>query len=146
MKSFFQFVAAIKTMASLAFAAGIMLVTVAFMILGRDVISIGIVWQAIFLALIFGILQLLAFSDKTFPRMRTFGRMLFLSISLLVILAIFALVFKWFPANSIVNWLIFIGAYAAVFTVAAVALRIVFRVGELKYDELLAAYKTRQNN
>jgi len=72
--------------------------------------------------------------------------MSFLSISLLVILAIFALVFKWFPANSIVNWLIFIGAYAAVFTVAAVALRIVFRVGELKYDELLAAYKTRQNN
>ena len=133
-------------MASLAFAAGIMLVTVAFMILGRDVISISIVWQAIFLALIFGVLQFLAFSDKTFPRMRTFGRMSFLSISLLVMLAIFALVFKWFPANSILNWLIFIGAYAAFFTVAAVALRIVFRVGELKYDELLTAYKTRQNN
>lgn len=146
MKKFMQLVAAVKTSASFAFTGGIMLVTVASMFLGRDAVSVGLIWQAIFLSLIFGALQFIAFSDRAFPRMGTPGRLLFLGASMLAVLAVFALVFRWFPLGNMINWLIFAGLYIAVFAVASIALRIVFRVGELKYNELLAAYKSRQDS
>lgn len=143
MKKFIQLIAAVKTVASLAFTAGIMLVTVGAMFLGKDTIPLGLIWQAVFLALIFGGLQLLAFSDNAFARAGTPGRMAFLGVSMLAVLALFALAFKWFPAGSITNWLIFIGLYAAVFAIATIVLRLVFRMGGLKYDEMLSAYKSR---
>ncbi|MFV0401605.1 MAG: hypothetical protein ACK5LX_13455 [Oscillospiraceae bacterium] len=146
MKKFMQLVAAVKTPASFAFTGGIMLLTVASMFLGKDAVSVGLIWQAIFLALIFGVLQFIAFSDRAFPRMGTPGRMFFLGVSMLAVLAVFALVFRWFPLGSVVNWLVFAGLYIAVFAIASIALRIVFRVGELKYNELLAAYKSRQGS
>ncbi len=146
MKKFIQFVAAIKTMASFAFTGGMMLVTVAAMLFGKDAIPVGIVWQVVFLSLIYGALQFLAFSDSVFPRMRTVGRMAFLGASMLAALVAFALAFRWFPAGNPLNWLAFIGLYAAVFAVAAVALRIVFRLGGIRYDELLGAYKARQQH
>ena len=144
MKKFIQLVAAIKAAASLAFTAGIMLITVGAMLLGQNAIPTSIIWQAVFLALIFGTLQFLAFTDHVFPRMGTAGRMAFLCLSMLAVLALFALVFRWFPAGHIASWAIFLGLYAAVFAIATIALRIVFRVGELTYNDSLAAYKTKR--
>lgn len=145
MKRFIQLIAAIKSIASLAFTAGIMIVIVAAMIFGKDAISIAIIWQVIFLALIFGAVQFLAFSENAFPRMGTHGRMAFLCVSMLGVLAVFAIVFRWFPAGSVVNWLIFVCIYGALFAIATIVLRIVFRIGGLKYTEMLTAYKTRHN-
>lgn len=146
MKKIIQLIAAIKSVAAFAFTAGIMLITVATMIVGEDSISISIIWQVTFLALIFGALQLLAFSETVFRQMNTRGRMTFLCISMFVVLALFALAFRWFPAESIINWLIFIGLYGGGFAIAVTALRIVFHIGGLKYDELLMTYKSRNNN
>lgn len=146
MKKFMQLIAAIKSIAALAFTGGIMLVTVASMLLGKEFVSVGIIWQTIFLALIYGVLQYIAFSENVFARMRTPGRMTILSLSMLIALAAFAIVFQWFPIGNIINWLIFLGIYCVVFVVATIALRIVFHVGELKYNNLLAAYKARQEH
>ena len=146
MKKFIPFVAAIKTTASFAFAGGMMLVTVASMLSGKITIPAGIIWQVVFLSLIYGTLQFLAFSDSVFPHMRTAGRMAFLGASMLAVLAAFALAFRWFPAGNPLNWLVFICLYAAGFAAAAVALRIVFRLGGIRYDELLGAYKARQRH
>lgn len=143
MKKFIQLIAAIKSAASLAFTAGVMIITVGATLLGKEALPVGIMWQAVFLALIFGTLQFLAFSDRVFTRMDTPGRMILLCASTLAVLIAFAFVFQWFPTSNIVNWLIFIGLYAVLFAVATIVLQIVFRVGGLKYNEMLAAYKTR---
>lgn len=146
MKRFLQLVAAIKTMAAFAFTGGVMLVTVLSMVLGKESIPIRFVWQMIFLALIYGCLQLLAFSENTFRRINTPGRMAFLGISMLAVLIVFALIFQWFPAQNLTNWLVFVGLYIAVFFITVIALRTVFRLGGMKYNELLIAYKVRREN
>ena len=137
---------AIKTIAALAFTGGVMLVTVASMFLGEGSIPVGYIWQMIFLALIYSGLQLFAFSENTLGRMRTPGRMAFLGVSMMAVFAVFALIFGWFPAQSLMNWLIFIGVYAAIFFIALFTLRTVFRLGGMKYNDLLTAYKARHQS
>jgi len=143
MKRAIQLIAAIKTVAMFAFTGGVMLIVFASMFLGRDSISIGHIWQIILLSLIYGSLQFIAFSDNILENMNTTGRMALLGLSMMAVLAAFALIFEWFPAQSPVNWLIFAGLYAIVFFVAVLAFRLVFRLGGMKYNELLIAYKAR---
>ncbi|MDL2232523.1 hypothetical protein LJC63_02945 [Ruminococcaceae bacterium OttesenSCG-928-L11] len=146
MKRFMQYVAAIKTVTAFAFTGAIMLLTVAAMFLGKDAISIGIIWQTVFLALIFGTAQFVCFSENIFTKLRTPGRLTILSVVTLAALSIFAAVFKWFDIGNAINWLVFAGVYAVIFLIATTALRMVFRVGELRYNELLVAYKSRQTD
>jgi len=146
MKRTIQIIAAIKTIAMFAFTGGIMLSVFASMLLGRDSISISSIWQIIFLSLIYGSLQLAAFSENTLGRMRTTGRMTLLGLSMLAILSAFALIFEWFPVQIPANWLIFAGLYVVVFFGAVLAFRIVFRLGGIKYNELLIAYNARHEN
>ena len=143
MKKLMQLVAAVKAVASLAFTALIMVATVASMIFGKDSIPIGYIWQAIFLALIYGIIQLVAFSENYFKQMKTLGRMAILGVSMFVALAVFAIIFQWFPMQKLVYWLIFAGLYSTVFLVAVFTLRTVFRLSGIKYNQMLAAYKAR---
>ena len=146
MKRTIQIIAAIKTIAMFAFTGGIMLSVFASMLLGRDSISLSSIWQIIFLSLIYGSLQLAAFSETMLGRMRTTGRMTLLGLSMLAILSAFALIFEWFPVQIPANWLIFAGLYVVVFFGAALAFRIVFRLGGIKYNELLIAYNARHEN
>ncbi|MDL2232752.1 hypothetical protein LJC63_04130 [Ruminococcaceae bacterium OttesenSCG-928-L11] len=146
MKRFFQLIMAIKTTAAFAFTGGIMLLTVGTMLYGRDSISVSLIWQIIFLALIFGCLQFVTFSENTLGRMGTPGRMTVLGVSMLMVLAVFALIFRWFPMQSLVNWLVFIGLYVVAFLIATLALHTVFRLGGMKYNELLVAYKARRES
>ncbi len=146
MKRFLQFIMAIKTTAALAFTAEVMLVTVVSMIIGRDGIPVSYIWQMIFLALTFSKIQYFVFSENTLGDMKTTGRMALLEGAMLAVLAVFAFAFRWFPAERVTNWLIFIGVYAALFHIAAFALRIVFRLGGMKYNELLIAYNARRES
>ena len=141
MKKFLQSVGAIKTTAAFAFTGLVMFATVASMFLGRDSISIGYIWQMIFLSLIFGCLHLHAFSEHLAKKTNMPGRMAVLGLPMFLALSAFAHFFQWFPTNSPVNWLIFIGLYAGVFIIATFALRTAFRVSGIKYNQMLAVYK-----
>ena len=146
MKKFLQFVMAIKTTACLAFTAEVMLITVASMIFGRGSIPISYIWQMIFLALTFSKLQYFVFSENTLGDMKTTGRMAVLEGAMLAVLSAFAFAFQWFPADSVINWLIFVVVYAVIFHIAAFALRVVFRLGGMKYNEMLNAYNARSES
>ena len=141
MKKFLWSVAAIKTIAAFALSGMTMFLTVSSMFLGRDSISIGSIWQMISLSLIFGCLHLLAFSEHLSKKMSMPGRMAVLGLPMLLALSAFAYFFGWFPANSLANWLIFIGGYAGVFMIATFAMRTAFRVSGIKYNQMLAVYK-----
>ena len=141
MKNSMQIIAAVKAVASLAFTALIMMITVASMIFSRDSIPLSYIWQAIFLSLIYGCFQLIAFSENYFKQMKTFGRMTILGVSMFMALTGFAITFQWFPMQKLMNWLVFLGLYIAVFFIALFALRTVFRLSGIKYNQMLAAYK-----
>jgi hypothetical protein len=141
MKKFLQFVAAVKTIAAFAFTAQSMLVTVVSMLWGDTVIPIGYIWQMIFLSLIFACLHIHAFSEHESQKLNGAGRLAVLGVPMLLALLAFAYFFNWFPAGNLVNWLIFIGIYAAVFFIAIFAFRIAFRVSGMKYNEMLRLYK-----
>ena len=146
MKKAIRIIAAIKTVAMFAFTGAVMLTVFVSMFLGRDSISISYIWQIIFLSLIYGSLQLLAFSESTLGSIGTTGRMTLLGLSMLVVLAAFALIYRWFPVQNPVNWLIFAGLYAAIYFIAVLAFRFAFKLGGIKYTELLIAYKARHEN
>ena len=65
MKKFMQTIAAVKTVAALAFTAQIMLATVVSMLFSRDGIPVRCIWQMIFLALIYGCLRPIMRTMKT---------------------------------------------------------------------------------
>jgi len=146
MKKLMQLIAAIKAIASLAFAALIMAVTVVSMLYGRDSVPISYIWQAIFLALIYGCVQFIAFSESCFTRMRSIGRLAILALSMFTALAVFAVMFRWFHIHSLMNWLVFAGLYVVVFAVATFTLRTVFRLSGIKYNQMLAAYNGSHDN
>jgi len=146
MKRAIQVIAAIKTISMFASTGAMMLTVFVSMFMGRDSIPISFIWQIIFLSLIYGSLQFIAFSENTLGSMSTTGRMALLGVLMLVALAAFALIFGWFPAQNPANWLIFAGLYAAIFFIAILVFRIVFKLGGMKYNELLIAYKTRHEN
>ena len=144
MKKFLQYIAAVKAVAALAFAAQAMLVTVVAMFLGWGSIPISYIWQMIGLALLYGCLQHIAFVDHEGKHRRTAGRLVFLGCSMFIALVGFALVFQWFPAQSPIHWLAFAGLYALAFLTAVFTLRLVFRLGGIRYDQMLAAYKANR--
>ena len=144
MKRFMQFIAAIKSVAALAFTALIMLATVLSMLFGRDGIPISYIWQMIFISLIYSCIQFAVFSESYFMKMKTTGRTTILGVSMLLVLSVFAIAFQWFPVQDPMNWVIFVGSCAAVFVIAVVALRTVFRLGGIKYDQMLAVYKANR--
>ncbi|MCL2047077.1 MAG: hypothetical protein FWG88_11940 [Oscillospiraceae bacterium] len=141
MKKFLQTIAALKAVAALAFTAQIMVVTVATMLLRKNSIPISYIWQMVFLALIFSAVQILAFSENRFEKTKTSARLTFLGLTMLFILACFAIAFKWFPLQNPVNWIAFTGSYIAVFFVSLFTLRIVFRLGGIEYTQMLNVYK-----
>ena len=141
MKKSFQFIVAVKAVASLAFTAQVMLATVVSMFFGRESIPVSALWQMLFLALFYSCSQFFIFSENLPFQIKTYGRIALLGLSMFTVLTIFAIVFKWFPVQNLQNWLIFIGLYAAVFLIALSALLTVFRVSGIKYNQMLAAYK-----
>jgi len=146
MKKVIQIITAIKTIAMFASTGGLMLSVFVSMFLGRDSIPISHIWQIVFLSLIYGSLQFITFSENALRSMSTFGRMALLGLSMLAVLAAFALIFGWFPAQNPLNWLIFAGLYSAVFFIAVLVFRLAFRLGGMRYNELLIAYKARHES
>ena len=146
MKKVIQLIAAIKMVGMFAFTGGVMLTLFASMFLGRDSIYISHIWQIIVLSLIYGSLHFIAFSESMPWNITTTGRMALLGVSMLAALAAFAFIFGWFPAQNPINWLIFAGLYAVIYFTAILVFRLVFRLGGMKYNELLIAYKARHES
>jgi hypothetical protein len=146
MKKFLWTVIAIKAPAAFMFTGAVMWITVMKTFFGEETIPVDFVWQLIFLALIFGTLHLLAFSENTLGRTGTPGRIAFLGLTMLAVLVVFAFAFRWLGENSAVSWPVFIGAYVLLFLAVTGVERIIFRLGGKKYHDMLTTYKARQED
>ena len=146
MEKLVRFSAALKAIASLAFTGQVMFVTVISMFMGKDVIPVGYIWQMVALSLIFSLLHLHAFSEHETKKLGKSARLAILGVPMLLALSAFAYFFNWFPIDDVINWLMFIGLYVGIFLIASFAFHIAFRLGGIKYNELLASYKSKQEN
>ncbi len=94
--------------------------------------------------LLIALLNDLFLSDKIFKNMIFILRMILMMLSIVMVMAIFIIKFKWFPADFVPGWIGFIAAFSICFLASVVVSVIKTKVDNKKYNELLERYKEKQ--
>ena len=142
MKKLFEVSVAIKSVAAMVLAGQLFLFVIIGSFFGLSSMDFSFIWQAIAIAAITAILQYVAFTEDVIKKMRYPLRLLVFSIPLYAILAAFAVIFRWFPAN-IYAWLTFTLIFLVIFGVMNAAFEIYTRVTGKKLNESLNAYNRK---
>ena len=144
MKNFLEGVLAWKTAAALMFSASVVICIVLLLFLGEAVIPIPVLISLLLVSAGGTFLQMLAFTDRIIKKMRYAARMLLFAIPFLALLAANAYLFRWFPLDGALYWLLFVGIFLVTFIGGTVAFEIYFRVMGKKYDGLLGEYREQK--
>jgi hypothetical protein len=143
MKKLLELLIVVKNFAAMAFAGIIMLFVVAGYFFGLSSIGFSYVWQAVFIALISGILYFVAFSDHVIKNKSYPVRLMLFAVPLYLAAGAFAVFFKWFPAG-LGYWAIFTLAFAVGFGALAGAYYVYSKITGVKYNQMLAVYLSKQ--
>jgi hypothetical protein len=110
---------------------------------------LGLTYNAVLqiagLSIIIAVISTFLFSEQFFYRMRFFWRINLFLLMIMIVVSLFAVIFKWFPANQPVVWLqFFISTF--VFSLMSIGLSLVkLKLEGKKYNKLLESYKARHN-
>ena len=146
MKRFFAFVMEWKTAASFMFSGSIVIYGVVSFLLGEHTFPLSALLSLGIMSMCGTFLQLLAFSNHFFKKMRYTLRMLVFFVPFFLILAAVAHFFAWFPTESSFSWLIFSAIFLIAFIGATVSFEIYFHFMGKKYDGLLGQYRKDKEN
>lgn len=142
MKKLIEITAAVKSFGAMIFAGLIIVYTVfGGWFFDLKEISMSLVWQALFIALIASALHFVVFTDTVLKKSGYAHRAILFSVPLLIVLSAFAYFGKWFPADNITNWLIFVAVYLFFFGIILIVFKLYFKFTGKKYTELLNAYQ-----
>lgn len=112
------------------------------LVYGEEELSIWVIFQLLILSALGTLIQGIAFvPDWIIKKAKYTTRMIIFVIPFLVLLTAFALIFRWFPADNMISWLIFIGIFLVIFVVMTLSFELAFRVTGKRYDGLLGQYK-----
>lgn len=111
---------------------------------GIEEISIYRIIQLLGIAILGGILQLIAFSDIFINKVSDIKRLLIFIVPFGVITLIFAILFSWFPINSIKSWIIFFGIFLGCFILSYIIFEIEHKIKGKEYTIKLIEYKNRK--
>jgi len=110
---------------------------------------LGLAYNAVLqiagLSVIIATISTFLFSEQVFYKMRFFWRINLFLLMVMIIVTLFAVVFKWFPMNEPVVWLQF---FISTFVFSLISIGLSFAKLKLegkKYNKLLESYKTRHN-
>jgi len=142
MKKLFEVSVAMKSVAAMVLAGQIFLYVIIGSFFGLTSMEFSFIWQAIAIAAITGILHYVAFTESVIKNMRYSLRLVVFSIPLYAILAAFAIIFRWFPAN-IYAWLAFTLIFLVIFGAMNAAFEIYTKVTGKKLNESLNSYNRR---
>ena len=142
MKKIIEISVVIKSVAGLVFAGQILLFVIVGTFFGLSTMDFLLIWQAVAIAAITGILHYIAFTESVIKKMRYTLRLLFFSIPLYTTFAIFAIVFNWFPPDVYI-WLLFTIAFLVIFGIFIAAFEIYTKITGRKYNESLNAYNRK---
>ena len=111
---------------------------------GVEAISIYRIIQLLGIAILGGILQLIAFSDIFIKKVSDIKRLLIFIVPFGVITFIFAILFSWFSINSIKSWIIFFGIFLGCFILSYIISEIEHKIKGEEYTIKLIEYKNRK--
>jgi len=97
------------------------------------------------LSIIIAAISAFLFSERFFYKMRFFWRINLLLLMVMIVVSLFAVIFKWFPMNEPVVWLqFFISTF--IFSLISIGLSLAkLKLEGKKYNRLLESYKARHN-
>jgi len=110
---------------------------------------LGLAYNAVLqiagLSVIIATISTFLFSEQVFYKMRFFWRTSLFLLMVMIVVTLFAVVFKWFPVNEPVVWLQF---FISTFVFSLISIGLSFAKLKLegkKYNKLLESYKVRHN-
>ena len=110
---------------------------------------LGLTYNAVLqiagLSIIIAVISTFLFSEQFFYKMRFFWRINLFLLMVMIVVSLFAVIFKWFPINKPVVWFqFFISTF--VFSLISIGLSLSkLRLEGKKYNRLLESYKARHN-
>jgi len=106
----------------------------------------GTIMQMAGFSLIMAFFNVILFSERTRIKIRFLFRGFLLLLLTLITASIFALIFKWFPNNSVKDWLSFVFCTIVCFTISFILTLLKLKLEGKKYARLLEGYKARRKD
>jgi len=110
---------------------------------------LGLAYNAVLqiagLSVIIAVISTFLFSEQFFYKMLFFWRINLFLLLVMIVVSLFAVIFKWFPMNEPVVWLQF---FVSTFFFSLISIGLSFAKLKLegkKYNKLLESYKVRHN-
>jgi len=110
---------------------------------------LGLTYNAVLqiagLSITIAVISTFLFSEQFFYKMRFVWRINLFLLMVMIVVSLFAVIFKWFPMNEPVVWLQFF-IFTFVFSLISIGLSLVkLKLEGKKYNKLLESYKARHN-
>lgn len=143
LKQAVRWIGGFKAYVFLLFGAEVTLYTfVRQVFFGDTALPYSWVWQFLAIAVFTVLLQAACFSDWFFKRLRTSLRMVLFTLKMFCMLSVFAWVFRWFPMDDLMAWLVFGGIFLLFELAIALSFEVYNRLAGEKYTAQLELYKT----
>ena len=88
--------------------------------LGNKGIALQTLLQFFVSSFLITVLEWMFFTDKIFKKMSLAVRFILTFISIVILIAVFATIFRWFPVNMVLPWVMFLCCFAVCATVSVV--------------------------
>lgn len=88
--------------------------------LGNKGIALQTLLQFFVSSFLITVLEWMFFTDKIFKKMSLAVRFVLTFISIVILIAVFATIFRWFPVNMVLPWVMFLICFAVCATVSVV--------------------------
>ncbi len=88
--------------------------------LGNQGVTLTTLLQFFASSFLITVLEWMFFTDKIFKKMSLTVRFILTFISIVILIAVFATIFRWFPVNMVLPWVMFLICFAVCATVSVV--------------------------
>lgn len=130
-----------KMMTCFTFTGILLVYVVISMGMGMGAVEIRSIFSILLISCVGCLFQFVCFTDNMIKKMRYSARLLLFAVLYLPVVIAAALLFQWFPPQSVRSWIWFIVLFVIGFGLITFAFEIYYRMTGKKYDGLLGQYK-----
>lgn len=132
--------------ATIAFTIMMIIFASISLAVGETRMDVMNVFQYLALCIAMSTLQMIAFTELIFPKLRYSLRMLLFALPFLLILTGFAVVFGWFPVDKWGAWVLFLLFFFIALGIITAGFEVYYRAAGKRYDGLLGEYRNRKKH
>lgn len=145
MKNALTYILEWKNVASLTFVGALLIYMVISMCLGATSVKFTVILALLLISMTSSLLQMIAFTDLIFKRLRYSLRLIIFATCFFVALGAMLVALDVFPAGQIGAWITFTAIFIIIFALITLGYEIYFRAAGRKYNHFLGNYKEKQN-